>query len=80
MEEKKINGEDLKVLRMSLFLKAIIISWSFYLSLGAESRPESIFYLCVSILFAGLIIFQAEKYRSIKKRIAETTSGGDEDF
>ncbi len=80
MQEKKITGEDLKVIKMSLFLKAIIISWSFYLSLGAESRPESIFYLCVAILFAGLIIFQADKYRSIKKRVTEATGGRDEGF
>jgi hypothetical protein len=80
MEEKKMKAEDLKLMRMSFFLKAIIISWSFYLSLHAESQPESIFYLCVSILFAGLIIFQADRYRSLKKRITENTEESREDF
>ena len=80
MEEKKMKAEDLKLMRMSFFLKVIIISWSFYLSLQAETQPESIFYLCVSILFAGLIIFQAERYRSLKKNIAENTEESREDF
>ena len=80
MEEKKMKAEDLKLMRMSFFLKAVIISWSFYLSLQAETQPESIFYLCVSILFAGLIIFQAERYRSLKKNIAENTEESREDF
>jgi hypothetical protein len=80
MEEKKMKAEDLKLMRMSFFLKAIIISWSFYLSLQAESQPESIFYLCVSIVFAGLIIFQADKYRSLKKRITENTEESSEDY
>ena len=80
MEEKKMKAEDLKLMRMSFFLKAIIISWSFYLSLQAESQPESIFYLCVSIVFAGLIIFQADKYRSLKKRITENAEESSEDY
>ena len=75
-----MKAEDLKLMRMSFFLKAIIISWSFYLSLQAESQPESIFYLCVSIVFAGLIIFQADKYRSLKKRITENTEESSEDY
>ena len=80
MEEKKMKAEDLKLMRMRFFLKAIIISWSFYLSLQAESQPESIFYLCVSIVFAGLIIFQADKYRSLKKRITENAEESSEDY
>ena len=75
-----MKAEDLKLMRMSFFLKAIIISWSFYLSLQAESQPESIFYLCVSIVFAGLIIFQADKYRSLKKRITENAEESGEDY
>lgn len=75
-----MKAEDLKLMRMSFFLKAIIISWSFYLSLQAESQPESIFYLCVSIVFAGLIIFQADKYRSLKKRITENAEESSEDY
>jgi hypothetical protein len=80
MEERKMKAEDLKLMRMSFFLKAIIISWSFYLSLQAESQPESIFYLCVSILFAGLIIFQADRYRNLRKRITEGPDESSEDF
>jgi len=80
MEEKKMKAEDLKLMRMSFFLKAIIITWSFYLALVAESPPESIFYLCVSIVFAGLIIFQADKYRSLKKRITENAEESSEDY
>ena len=75
-----MKAKDLKLMRMSFFLKAIIISWSFYLSLQAESQPESIFYLCVSIVFAGLIIFQADKYRSLKKRITENAEESSEDY
>ena len=75
-----MKAEDLKLMRMRFFLKAIIISWSFYLSLQAESQPESIFYLCVSIVFAGLIIFQADKYRSLKKRITENAEESGEDY
>ncbi len=75
-----MKAEDLKLMRMSFFLKSIIISWSFYLSLQAESQPESIFYLCVSIVFAGLIIFQADKYRSLKKRITENAEESSEDY
>lgn len=67
MEKKIIKSEDLKLMRLSLFLKSIIISWSFYLSVQAESWPESIFYLCVSILFVGLLIFQGSKYNSLRK-------------
>ena len=80
MEEKKMKAEDLKLMRMSFFLKAIIILWSFYLSLQAESQPESIFYLCVSILFAGLIIFQADRYRNLRKRTIEGMDENSEDF
>jgi hypothetical protein len=80
MEEKKMQAEDLKLMRMSFFLKAIIISWSFYLSLQTETQVESIFYLCVSILFAGLIIFQADRYRSLKKRITDNREESREDF
>jgi hypothetical protein len=80
MEEKKMKAEDLKLMRMSFFLKAIIILWSFYLSLQAESQPESIFYLCVSILFAGLIIFQADRYRNLRKRTTEGPDENSEDF
>ena len=80
MEEKKLKAEDLKLMRMSFFLKAIIILWSFYLSLQAESQPESIFYLCVSILFAGLIIFQADRYRNLRKRTTEGPDESSEDF
>ena len=80
MEEKKMKAEDLKLMRMSFFLKAIIILWSFYLSLQAESQPESIFYLCVSILFAGLIIFQADRYRNLRKRTTEGMDENSEDF
>ena len=80
MEEKKRKAEDLKLMRMSFFLKAIIISWSFYLSLQSESQPESIFYLCVSILFAGLIIFQADRYRTLRKRTTEGPDESSEDF
>jgi len=70
MEKKLYKPEDLKLMKVSLFLKAIIISWSFYLSLQAETRPESIFYLAVSILFAGLLIFQGSKYKSLRKETA----------
>jgi hypothetical protein len=71
MEKKRFKPEDLKLMRLSLFLKAIIISWSFYLSLQAESWPESIFYLAVSILFVGLLIFQGSKYKSMRKEPVE---------
>jgi hypothetical protein len=71
MEKKIIKSEDLKLMRLSLFLKSIIISWSFYLSVQAESWPESIFYLCVSILFVGLLIFQGSKYNSLRKETVE---------
>ncbi|MCX5898079.1 MAG: hypothetical protein NTY29_07785 [Proteobacteria bacterium] len=71
MEKKIIKSEDLKLMRLSLFLKSIIISWSFYLSVQAESWPESIFYLCVSILFVGLLIFQGSKYNSLRKEPIE---------
>ena len=80
MEEKKLKAEDLKLMRMSFFFKAIIILWSFYLSLQAESQPESIFYLCVSILFVGLIIFQADRYRNSRKRTTEGPDESSEDF
>ena len=71
MEKKIIKSEDLKLMRLSLFLKSIIISWSFYLSVQAESWTESIFYLCVSILFVGLLIFQGSKYNSLRKEPIE---------
>jgi hypothetical protein len=71
MEKKIIKSEDLKLMRLSLFLKSIIISWSFYLSVQAESWPESIFYLCVSIFFVGLLIFQGSKYNSLRKQPIE---------
>jgi hypothetical protein len=71
MEKKILKSEDLKLMRLSLFLKAIIISWSFYLSLQAESWPESVFYLAVSILFVGLLIFQGSKYKSLRKEPVE---------
>jgi hypothetical protein len=71
MEKKIFKPEDLKLMKLSLFLKSIIISWSFYLSLQAETRPESIFYLAVSILFAGLLIFQGSKYKSLRKTVEE---------
>ena len=75
-----MKAEDLKLMRMSFFLKAIIITWSFYLALEAEYPPESIFYLCVSILFAGLVIFQADRYRSLRKRTTEGPDESSEDF
>jgi hypothetical protein len=67
MEKRKFKPEDLRLMRLSLFLKTVIVSWSFYLATRAETWPESIFYMCVSIVFAGLFIFQMGKYRSIKK-------------
>ncbi len=71
MEKRKLKPEDLKFMRTSLFLKAIIVTWSFYLAVWAETWPESIFYLCVSVLFTGFFIFQLSKYRSIKKQTTE---------
>jgi hypothetical protein len=71
MEKKMIKPEDLKLMRLSLFLKSIIISWSFYLAFQAEYWPESIFYLAVSILFVGLLIFQGSKYNSLRKETVE---------
>lgn len=73
MKKNKIKAEDLKFIRTSLFLKMIIISWSFYLAIRAETWQESIFYLCVSIVFAGLLIFQTSKYRNFKKQTTENT-------
>jgi hypothetical protein len=67
MEKKMTKPEDLKLMQVSLFLKSIIISWSFYLAVQAEYWPESVFYLSVSILFAGLLIFQGSKYNSLRK-------------
>ncbi len=71
MEKRQLKPEDLKYMRTSLFLKAIIVTWSFYLATRAETWPESIFYLCVSVLFAGFFIFQFSKYRSFKKQTTE---------
>lgn len=71
MEDKESKQSELKLIRVSLFLKVIIISWSFYLAIKGETWPESIFYLSISILFAGLFVFQVNKYRNKKKGTAE---------
>ena len=62
-DSKNIN---IQAIRFSLGLKIIIISWALYSAITTDETSVSIFYLVVSILFAGLFVFQLDYYRKKK--------------
>ena len=64
--EPERGRANLTALRFSLALKVIIVIGAFYASLQTGDMVTSIFYLVVSILFAGLFLFQLDYYRKQK--------------
>ena len=62
MENKNRDQTYLRGIKFSLYLKLIIIAWSFCIAVRSETLYVSILYLVVSIVFAGLFIFQLDYY------------------
>jgi len=69
MEKKNLESFDIKAIRVSLVLKVIIIVWAFIASLQSDEFSLSMFYLVLSIIFAGLFIFQLNFYRKKKRSV-----------
>jgi heme/copper-type cytochrome/quinol oxidase subunit 4 len=71
MKQKITGRSELRSIRISLVLKIIITVWSLYVAVKSELFWQGIFYLAVSILFAGLFIFQLGYYRDKVKKGSE---------
>jgi hypothetical protein len=56
----------LNAIRFSLCLKAVVVGWAFYYALRTDDVAVSLLYLVVSIVFAGLFVFQLDFYRRSK--------------
>lgn len=63
MGDNTLSTRELRTIRISMVLKIVIILWSLYIAITSDTVWMSIFYLAVSILFAGLFVFQLSYYR-----------------
>lgn len=66
---------NLSAIRFSLCLKVVITLWAFYYAVTSDDASTGILYLVVSILFAGLFVFQLDFYR--KKKAGRESSKND---
>lgn len=58
---------NMTAMRISLGIKLVVVAWTFYAALQTPDWGLSVFYLVVSICFAGLFVFQLDFYRRHRK-------------
>ena len=63
------NNESfqLKGMRISLAVKAVVAVWAFVIAVQSDDRSISMLYLFICIVFAGFFIAQLAYYRKKKK-------------
>jgi hypothetical protein len=63
MGDTNKGSAELKTIRISMVLKVVITLWALYIAVTSDTVWMSVLYLAVSIVFAGLFVFQLSYYR-----------------
>ena len=66
MSIKNLEKINLRALKFSLFLKVAISIGALYIAIMSDELNIGLLYLVVSIVFAGLFLFQLKYYKKKK--------------